>query len=65
LFELCGHSLFCPKDYARGDLNYTTFLAALDHLRIEQVLGRLENRLARASGFASSRELVPEAVSLQ
>jgi hypothetical protein len=41
------------------------FLAPLDHLSIEQVLGCFEYRMTWASSFPSPWKLVPGAVSLQ
>lgn len=61
-FELGLDGLLGPKDYARRDLNHAPSPPPFDDLSIEQILGRLENRLAWSPTLATSLELFAQAV---
>lgn len=65
LLEFGRNRLLGAKDNARGNVNHPPLFSALDHLRIEQVLGRFEDGFARSSPLAGSRELLLDPVGGQ
>lgn len=62
LLELCGNRFLSAKDDLRGDRHNSSFLSPFDHLRIEQLLWRNQDWLARSSSFASLWEFLLNAV---
>lgn len=64
-FEFGRHCLFAPKDDARCDLNYAPAPPSLDNLRIEQTLGRFENRLAWSPSLAAALALFAQTIGFE
>lgn len=64
-FELGLDGLFSPKDDARRDLHDAPAPPPFDDLRIEQILGRFEHRLAGPPPLAAALELFAQTICFE